>query len=50
MIIDRVDNKLITVVPGSNFKFTLYLSYLVIGVTDMGYCLHGYIKTAWSNY
>ena len=28
-----IDKKLITVLPGSNFKFTLYLSYLVIGVT-----------------
>ena len=28
-----IGNKLITVIPGSNFKFTLYLSYLVIGVT-----------------
>ena len=28
-----IDDKLITVVPGSNFKFTLYLSYLVIDVT-----------------
>ena len=31
-----IDNKLITVIPGSNFKFTLYLSYLVIGVTFRG--------------
>ena len=30
-----IDNKLITVVPGSNIKFTLYLSYLVIGVWDI---------------
>ena len=28
-----IGNKLITVIPGSNFKFTLYLSYLVFGVT-----------------
>ena len=27
-----IDNKLLTVIPGSKFKFTLYLSYLVIGV------------------
>ena len=32
-ILHLIDDKLITVVPGSNFKFTLYLSYLVIGVT-----------------
>ena len=31
-----IDNKLITVIPGLNFKFTLYLSYLVIGVTLSG--------------